>query len=89
MGDSVLLSRLSEHLFDLQMVLGYHVSGGTQIFTVPNKDSNTPQYAPPTLPVHVAVKLEVVSGIPSEKDIIKVQDAIRAYQQFVNDKRRL
>ncbi|KAG8755059.1 hypothetical protein FRC11_006271, partial [Ceratobasidium sp. 423] len=77
MGDSVLLSRLSEHLFDVQMAK-YRVKYlGT---TFPENTT----YAPPILPVHVAVKLEAVVGVPSEEDIIKVQEAIRAYQQFVN-----
>ncbi|CAE6527597.1 unnamed protein product [Rhizoctonia solani] len=39
-------------------------------------------YTPPTLPAHIAITLEPVSGAPSEGDLIKVQDAIRAYQQF-------
>ncbi|KAG8728844.1 hypothetical protein FRC11_010086 [Ceratobasidium sp. 423] len=41
-------------------------------------------YTPPTLPVHVSIQLEPVTGAPSEEGIIRVQDAIRLYQQFLN-----
>ncbi|KAG8755156.1 hypothetical protein FRC11_006221 [Ceratobasidium sp. 423] len=43
-------------------------------------------YTPPTLPVHVSIQLEPVTGAPSEEGIIRVQDAIRLYQQFLNAK---
>ncbi|KAG8689287.1 hypothetical protein FRC11_003377, partial [Ceratobasidium sp. 423] len=41
-------------------------------------------YTPPTLPAHVVVQLEPINGVPSEEHIIRVQDAIRLYQQFSN-----
>ncbi|KAG8704783.1 hypothetical protein FRC11_009582, partial [Ceratobasidium sp. 423] len=41
-------------------------------------------YTPPTLPVHVSVQLEPVTGTPSEEQVIKVQDATRLYHQFSN-----
>ncbi|KAH7335737.1 hypothetical protein B0J17DRAFT_667582 [Rhizoctonia solani] len=34
------------------------------------------------LPAHVSVKLEPISGAPSDNEMIKVQDAIRSYQRF-------
>ncbi|KAG8708017.1 hypothetical protein FRC11_006879 [Ceratobasidium sp. 423] len=39
-------------------------------------------YTPPALPAHVAAKLEPVSGLPSNEDVMKVQNAIRLYQKF-------
>ncbi|KAH7335855.1 hypothetical protein B0J17DRAFT_668134 [Rhizoctonia solani] len=41
-------------------------------------------YTPPILPAHVSVHLELVTGTPSEEEVVKVQDAIRSYQQFSN-----
>ncbi|CAE6419199.1 unnamed protein product, partial [Rhizoctonia solani] len=41
-------------------------------------------YTPPALPVHVSIRLEPVTGAPSEEQVIKVQDAIRLYHQFSN-----
>lgn len=41
-------------------------------------------YTPPILPAHVSVHLEPVTGTPSEEEVVKVQDAIRSYQQFSN-----
>ncbi|CAE7107988.1 unnamed protein product [Rhizoctonia solani] len=41
-------------------------------------------YTPPALPTNGSVNLEPVTGVPSEEAIIKVQDAIRGYQQFSN-----
>ncbi|QRW24061.1 hypothetical protein RhiXN_10385 [Rhizoctonia solani] len=74
MGDPVLLARLSEHLFNAQMVK--YQSKYTVVFP-----ENT-TYTPPVLPVHVPVQLEPVIGAPSEEEIIKVQSAIRSYNQF-------
>ncbi|KAG8686074.1 hypothetical protein FRC11_009546, partial [Ceratobasidium sp. 423] len=39
-------------------------------------------YTPPTLPVHIPVNLEPVSGAPLDGEIIKVQDAIQMYQEL-------
>ncbi|CAE6532880.1 unnamed protein product [Rhizoctonia solani] len=77
MGDPVLISRLSEHLFDAQMAR-YRTAYLATTFP-----ENT-TYTPPTLPAHVPVQLELVAGIPSEAEIIRVQDAIRLYHQFSN-----
>ncbi|CAE6477289.1 unnamed protein product [Rhizoctonia solani] len=41
-------------------------------------------YTPPALPVHILVKLEPISGQPSQEDIIKVQNAIRAYEKLID-----
>ncbi|CAE6536409.1 unnamed protein product [Rhizoctonia solani] len=78
-GDSALLFRLSEHLFDAQMAR-YRVKYLGAIFP----EARGMTYTPPPLPVHVSIRLEPVSGVPSEHQVIRVQDAIRAYQQFSN-----
>ncbi|CAE6443066.1 unnamed protein product [Rhizoctonia solani] len=77
LGDSVLLARLSEHLFNAQMAR--HRSAYLDV-VLPEHTTYTPQ----TLPTHVPVHLEPVSGVPSEEEVIKVQDALRSYQQFSN-----
>ncbi|QRW24053.1 hypothetical protein RhiXN_10377 [Rhizoctonia solani] len=41
-------------------------------------------YTPPTLPAHINVHLEPITGIPSGEEVVKVQEAIRLYQQFSN-----
>ncbi|CAE6439420.1 unnamed protein product [Rhizoctonia solani] len=76
-GDSMLLARLSEHLFNAQMARyrGKHL---TVIFP------EDMIYTPPTLPAHVSIRLEPVTGAPSEEEVIKVQEATRSYQQFSN-----
>ncbi|KAG8686781.1 hypothetical protein FRC11_008375 [Ceratobasidium sp. 423] len=43
-------------------------------------------YEPPALPAHLSVQLEPISGVPSGEQIIKVQDALRSYQQFAGAK---
>ncbi|CAE6416734.1 unnamed protein product [Rhizoctonia solani] len=75
MGDPLLLARLSEHLFNAQMVK-YRVKYLHAVFP----EHTT--YTPPALPAHVSVNLEPVIGIPSEESLIKVQTAIRSYQRF-------
>ncbi|CCO37655.1 hypothetical protein BN14_11813 [Rhizoctonia solani AG-1 IB] len=77
LGDSLLLARLSEHLFSAQMAR-YRV---TYLDVVLPENAT---YIPPKLPSHVSVHLETVTGIPSEEDIIKAQEAVRSYQQFSN-----
>ncbi|CAE6423358.1 unnamed protein product [Rhizoctonia solani] len=77
MGDPVLLSLLSEHLFDAQMAKYRSKYLG---ITFPE---NT-VYNPPVLPVHVPIQLEPITGAPSEEQVIKVQDTIRLYHQFSN-----
>ncbi|KDN36581.1 hypothetical protein RSAG8_10755, partial [Rhizoctonia solani AG-8 WAC10335] len=41
-------------------------------------------YTPPALPVHIPVKLEPISGQPSQEEIIRVQNAIRSYQKLTD-----
>ncbi|KAG8731957.1 hypothetical protein FRC11_001351 [Ceratobasidium sp. 423] len=76
MHDPALLARLEEHLFDTQMAR-YRSKYPCSIFHV-----NT-TYTPPVLPAHVSTQLEPVSSVPSEEEVVKVQDAIRSYQKFV------
>ncbi|EUC58377.1 hypothetical protein RSOL_250110 [Rhizoctonia solani AG-3 Rhs1AP] len=77
MYDPVLFSQLEEHLFDVQMAK-YWSKHPYSAFPI-----NT-TYTPPALPAHVLVNLEPISGSPSNEEIIKVQNAIRSYQQFSN-----
>ncbi|CAE6455639.1 unnamed protein product [Rhizoctonia solani] len=77
MYDPVLFSQLEEHLFDVQMAK-YWSKHPYSAFPI-----NT-TYTPPALPAHVSVNLEPISGSPSNEEIIKVQNAIRSYQQFSN-----
>ncbi|KAG8689390.1 hypothetical protein FRC11_002837 [Ceratobasidium sp. 423] len=39
-------------------------------------------YTPPELPAHISVKLEPVSGAPSDEEIMRAQEALRSCQQF-------
>ncbi|KAG8731959.1 hypothetical protein FRC11_001353, partial [Ceratobasidium sp. 423] len=75
MGDPLLLARLEEHLFNVQ-IAKYKSRYLRAVFP-----ENT-TYTPPTLPGHVSVNLEPVTGIPTEETIIKVQSATRSYQRF-------
>ncbi|CAE6372277.1 unnamed protein product [Rhizoctonia solani] len=77
MGDPTLLSRLSEHLFDAQMA---RYRSKYLVTTFPESTI----YTPPTLPAHVPIQLEPITGAPSEEELIKVQEAIRLYYQFSN-----
>ncbi|KAL5632022.1 hypothetical protein ACGC1H_000147 [Rhizoctonia solani] len=77
MGDFSLLSRLSEHLFNAQMAR-YRNKYPCSIFPTYTT------YTPPVLPVHIPVKLESISGQPSQEEIIKVQNAIRAYEKLID-----
>ncbi|CAE6416712.1 unnamed protein product [Rhizoctonia solani] len=78
-GDRVLLARLAEHLFNVQMDTGANISA----LHFRRRDTT---YTPPTLPPHVTVQLEPVIDAPSEEEIIKVQNAIRSYNQIANTK---
>ncbi|CAE6508554.1 unnamed protein product [Rhizoctonia solani] len=75
-GNPVLIARLAEHLFEVQMVK--YRSKYDDAFP------KSTTYTPPTLPSHVTSQLKQVIGTPSEEEIINVQDAIRAYNQFAN-----
>ncbi|EUC58360.1 laminin domain protein, putative [Rhizoctonia solani AG-3 Rhs1AP] len=74
MGDPILLARLSEHLFNVQMAK--YRSKYLGIFP---EDAI---FKPPALPAHLSVYLTPVTGAPSEDEIIQVQSAIRSYQKY-------
>ncbi|CAE6458126.1 unnamed protein product [Rhizoctonia solani] len=73
--DSMLLAGLSEHLFDVQMAKyrSKHSKKLSLAGTI---------YIPPQLPPHLPRQLEIVSGIPSREEIIKVQRIIKIYQKY-------
>ncbi|CAE6527588.1 unnamed protein product [Rhizoctonia solani] len=75
MHDSRLLMGLADHLFEAQMAK-YRRRYSLSIFP------SGATYTPPALPAHIPITLEPVSGAPSDDELIRVQDAIRAYQQF-------
>ncbi|CAE6389691.1 unnamed protein product [Rhizoctonia solani] len=77
LGDPLLLVRLSEHLFCAQMARYRRA-----YLDVVLPEHTT--YTPPTLPAHINVHLEPITGIPSGEEVVKVQEAIRLYQQFSN-----
>ncbi|CUA72734.1 hypothetical protein RSOLAG22IIIB_10271 [Rhizoctonia solani] len=77
MGGTIILSQLSEHLFNVQMAR-YRSKYVEMVFP------EAMTYTPPALPAHLSVQLEPISSAPSDEEIIKVQDAIRSYQQFAN-----
>ncbi|CAE6428913.1 unnamed protein product [Rhizoctonia solani] len=78
-GNSALLYQLTEHLFHVQMVK--HQSRYLDVVFPENII-----YTPPNLPTHISVRLEPITGTPTDGEVIKVQDAIRSYQQFSNGK---
>ncbi|CUA67176.1 hypothetical protein RSOLAG22IIIB_07244 [Rhizoctonia solani] len=76
MHDSHLFLKLADHLFSVQMAR-YRCK--YSLVTFPSDAT----YTPPALPALVSVNLETVSGAPSDEELTKVQDAVRAYQNFV------
>ncbi|CAE6461378.1 unnamed protein product [Rhizoctonia solani] len=74
MHDSMLLARLSEHLFEVQMAK-YRSKYPYNVFPMDTT------YVPPQFPSHLPIQLETVSGVPSNEQVVKVQDAIRIYQK--------
>ncbi|CUA72731.1 hypothetical protein RSOLAG22IIIB_10268 [Rhizoctonia solani] len=70
-----LLVKLADHLFSVQMA---KYRNKHSLITFPSDAT----YTPPTLPGHVTATLEPVSGVPSDEELVKVQDAVRAYQHF-------
>ncbi|KDN43339.1 hypothetical protein RSAG8_06123, partial [Rhizoctonia solani AG-8 WAC10335] len=70
-----LLMQLGDHLFSAQMAV-YRSKYTSLLFP------SDAVYAPPTLPAHVSVTLEPVSGAPSDEQVTKVQEAIRSYQKY-------
>ncbi|CAE6395080.1 unnamed protein product [Rhizoctonia solani] len=76
MHDPNLFMLLADHLFDVQMAR--YRSRYSRI-TFPTNAT----YIPPALPALVSINLGTVSGAPSDEEIIKVQDAVRAYQNLI------
>ncbi|KEP48424.1 putative laminin domain protein [Rhizoctonia solani 123E] len=75
MHDPGLLMGLADHLFSVQMA---RYRSKYSLITFPSDAT----YVPPELPAHVSVKLEPVSGAPSDDEVTRVQEALRLYQQF-------
>ncbi|KDN36156.1 hypothetical protein RSAG8_11037, partial [Rhizoctonia solani AG-8 WAC10335] len=75
MHDPSLLMGLADHLFSAQMA---KYRSKYSLITFPSDAT----YTPPELPAHVSVKLEPVSGAPSDDDMMRAQEALRSYQQF-------
>ncbi|KDN36154.1 hypothetical protein RSAG8_11035, partial [Rhizoctonia solani AG-8 WAC10335] len=75
MHDPNFFMRLADHLFSVQMA---RYRSGYSLITFPSDAT----YTPPTLPAHISVNLELVSGAPSDDQITKVQDAVQTYQEL-------
>ncbi|CCO37141.1 hypothetical protein BN14_11293 [Rhizoctonia solani AG-1 IB] len=75
MHDPSLLMGLADHLFSVQMA---RYRSNYSLITFPSDAT----YTPPSLPGHISISLEPISGAPSDEEIIKAQDALRLYQQF-------
>ncbi|KDN36162.1 hypothetical protein RSAG8_11043, partial [Rhizoctonia solani AG-8 WAC10335] len=75
MDNPGLLMQLGDHLFSAQMAV-YRSKYTSLLFP------SDATYTPPTLPAHVSVTLEPVSGAPSEEQVTKIQEAIRSYQKL-------
>ncbi|CUA67636.1 hypothetical protein RSOLAG22IIIB_07494 [Rhizoctonia solani] len=94
-GDPTLLPQLLEYLFEVQMgkrlldiqytgAMFPEVTNDSSAMIEPDLYLQSFTYTPPSLPVHVAVQLESITGSPSDEEIGKVHEAIRSYQQFAN-----
>ncbi|KDN33244.1 hypothetical protein RSAG8_13666, partial [Rhizoctonia solani AG-8 WAC10335] len=75
MHDAGLFMRLTDHLFGIQMAK-YRSKYSLVTFL------SDATYISPALPAHVSVILEPVTGAPSDEAIVKVQEAVQAYQHF-------
>ncbi|CCO37685.1 hypothetical protein BN14_11843 [Rhizoctonia solani AG-1 IB] len=75
MHDPGLLMGLADHLFGAQMA---RYRSKHSLITFPSDAT----YSPPTLPTHLSVKLEPVSGAPTDEEMAKVQDAVLTYQDM-------
>ncbi|CAE6425124.1 unnamed protein product [Rhizoctonia solani] len=69
-----LILSLADHLFGVQMVRYRN----KYFITLPSDTI----YTPPNLPVHVSAKLQPVSGVPTDDEIMGVQDAVQTYQEM-------
>ncbi|CAE6507798.1 unnamed protein product [Rhizoctonia solani] len=75
MHDPGLVMRLANHMFDVQMA---KYRSKYSLITFPSDAT----YTPPTLPSHISANLRVVTGAPSDDEIMRVQNAVRSYQHF-------
>ncbi|KAG8702541.1 hypothetical protein FRC08_003415 [Ceratobasidium sp. 394] len=75
--DADLAMRLSMHLFGIQMAR-YRNKYPYFIF------SSNATHTPPSLPAHIPVKLEPVTGPPSDSELMSVQTALRISEGTVN-----
>ncbi|EUC58371.1 laminin domain protein, putative [Rhizoctonia solani AG-3 Rhs1AP] len=75
MYNPALLMELGDHLFSAQMAV-YRSKYTSLMFP------SDATYTPPTLPAHVPVSLEPISGAPSDEQVTQVQGAIRSYQKY-------
>ncbi|CAE6416776.1 unnamed protein product [Rhizoctonia solani] len=73
MHDRNLFMKLADHLFNAQMA---RYRSKYSLITFPSDAT----YTPPALPAQISVHLEPVCGSPSDDEIMKVQDAVQAYQ---------
>ncbi|CAE6515487.1 unnamed protein product [Rhizoctonia solani] len=75
MHDPKFFMQLADHLFDVQMA---RYRSKYSLITFPSDAT----YRPPTLPTHISVNLEPVSGAPSDDEMSKVHEAIQTYQEL-------
>ncbi|CUA69492.1 hypothetical protein RSOLAG22IIIB_08500 [Rhizoctonia solani] len=75
MHDPSLLMGLAGHLFSVQMA---KYRSKFSLVTSPSDAT----YTPPKLPAHVSIKLEPVSGAPSDDEMMKAQEVPSFYRQF-------
>ncbi|CAE6439363.1 unnamed protein product [Rhizoctonia solani] len=76
MHDPSLYMQLADHLFGAQMA---RYCSRYSLVVFPSNATYTPPIA--TLPAHISVTLEPVCGAPSDEQIVKVQEALRSYEQ--------
>ncbi|CAE6397459.1 unnamed protein product [Rhizoctonia solani] len=75
MNNPSLLMKLTDHLFSAQMA---KYQNKYSLITFPSDAT----YMPPVLPTHVSLRLEPISGAPTDDDMMKVQDAVQTYQEL-------
>ncbi|CAE6397382.1 unnamed protein product [Rhizoctonia solani] len=75
MHDPKFFMQLADHLFDVQMA---RYRSKYSLVTFPSDAT----YTPPTLPTHISVNLEPVSGAPSDDEMSNVHEAIQVYQEL-------
>ncbi|CUA67175.1 hypothetical protein RSOLAG22IIIB_07243 [Rhizoctonia solani] len=70
-----LLLSLTDHLFSAQMA---RYRSRYSLTTFPSDAT----YTPPSLPAHVSINLEPISGAPTDDEMMKVQEAALTYQEM-------